>query len=59
MLQAADIILYKTTEVPVGEDQSQHIELTRDIAQIFNKRFVDTFPLPRHILSAWHVSLDS
>ena len=47
MLQAADILAYKATDVPVGEDQKQHIELCRDIAQAFNSMFeVDFFPLP-------------
>ena len=45
-LMAADILLYKATHVPVGEDQKQHLELTRDIAQKFNNDFgVDFFPL--------------
>jgi tryptophanyl-tRNA synthetase len=47
VLQAADILTYKATDVPVGEDQKQHIELSRDIAQAFNSMFnVDFFPLP-------------
>jgi len=47
VLMAADILLYKGTHVPVGEDQKQHLELTRDIAQSFNQRYgVDFFPLP-------------
>jgi tryptophanyl-tRNA synthetase len=46
VLMAADILLYDTTHVPVGEDQKQHIELTRDIAERFNKRFGDTFVIP-------------
>jgi tryptophanyl-tRNA synthetase len=48
VLQAADILLYKATEVPVGEDQKQHLELTRDIAQKFNNDFgaPGFFPLP-------------
>jgi tryptophanyl-tRNA synthetase len=46
-LQAADILLYDTDEVPVGEDQRQHIELTRDIAERFNGRYGETFVLPR------------
>ncbi|QBI22055.1 tryptophan--tRNA ligase [Egibacter rhizosphaerae] len=46
VLQAADIILYQADEVPVGEDQRQHIELSRDIAHRFNHRFGDTFRLP-------------
>jgi tryptophanyl-tRNA synthetase len=47
VLQAADILLYHAEEVPVGEDQRQHIELTRDLAQRFNHRFGETFTLPR------------
>ena len=47
VLQAADILLYQADEVPVGEDQRQHIELTRDIAQRFNARFGQTFTLPK------------
>lgn len=47
VLQAADILLYHADEVPVGSDQAQHIELTRDIAQRFNSRFGDTFTLPK------------
>ncbi|MBU98971.1 MAG: tryptophan--tRNA ligase, partial [Rhodospirillaceae bacterium] len=47
VLQAADILAYKATDVPVGEDQKQHIELCRDIAQAFNSMFeIDFFPLP-------------
>jgi tryptophanyl-tRNA synthetase len=46
ILQAADILLYQTNEVPVGEDQRQHLELTRDLAQRFNHRFGKTFVLP-------------
>jgi tryptophanyl-tRNA synthetase len=46
MLQAADILLYRPKYVPVGEDQRQHLELTRDLAQRFNHRFGTTFPLP-------------
>ena len=46
ILQAADILLYDTTIVPVGEDQRQHIELTRDLAQRFNYRFGETFVIP-------------
>ena len=45
-LQAADILLYDTDRVPVGEDQRQHIELTRDVAERFNSRFGDTFVVP-------------
>src|SRR6266511_2966349 len=46
VLQAADILLYDTDFVPVGEDQRQHLELTRDIAQRFNHRFGETFVVP-------------
>jgi tryptophanyl-tRNA synthetase len=48
VLQAADVLAYRTDEVPVGEDQKQHIELMRDIAQRFNARFGETFVLPVH-----------
>ena len=51
VLQAADIMLYQTDEVPVGEDQRQHLELSRDLAERFNRRFGQTFVLPRpHIV---------
>lgn len=46
MLMAADILLYRPAYVPVGEDQRQHLELTRDLAQRFNHRFKKTFRLP-------------
>ncbi|MBH0117401.1 tryptophan--tRNA ligase [Salinibacterium sp. NG253] len=46
VLMAADILLYDTAIVPVGEDQRQHIELTRDLATRFNSRFGDTFVMP-------------
>lgn len=46
VLQAADILLYHAEEVPVGADQQQHVELTRDIAQRFNSRYGATFTLP-------------
>jgi tryptophanyl-tRNA synthetase len=47
VLMAADILLYKATHVPVGEDQKQHLELARDIAMAFNRQFdVEFFPLP-------------
>ena len=50
-LMAADILLYKATHVPVGEDQKQHLELARDIAQAFNSMFsVSLFPLPEPII---------
>lgn len=51
ILQAADILLYQADAVPVGEDQRQHLELTRDLATRFNGRFGDTFTLPKpHIV---------
>ncbi|MGI8577124.1 MAG: tryptophan--tRNA ligase [Nocardioidaceae bacterium] len=51
VLQAADILLYQAHRVPVGEDQRQHLELTRDLAGRFNHRFGDTFVVPEpHIL---------
>lgn len=49
VLMAADILLYKATHVPVGEDQKQHLELTRDIASVFNEKYAggkEYFPLP-------------
>jgi len=46
ILQAADIAMYRADLVPVGEDQSQHLELTREIVRKFNRKFGDTFPLP-------------
>lgn len=48
-LQAADIVLYDADEVPVGEDQRQHIEITRDIAIRFNSRFGDTLVVPEAV----------
>ncbi|OYX40795.1 MULTISPECIES: tryptophan--tRNA ligase [unclassified Sphingomonas] len=52
VLQAADVLLYKATHVPVGEDQKQHLELARDIATKFNLDFgVDLFPLPEPLIS--------
>ena len=49
VLQAADILVHKAHAVPVGDDQAQHLELTRDLAQRFNTRFGDEFPLPETI----------
>lgn len=46
ILMAADILLYQAASVPVGEDQRQHVELTRDLAQRFNSRFGETFVIP-------------
>ena len=48
VLQAADILAYQTDEVPVGEDQKQHIELARNIAERFNSRYGDLFTVPSH-----------
>ena len=50
ILQAADILLYQPKAVPVGEDQRQHIELTRDLATRFNARFGDTFTIPEAVI---------
>jgi tryptophanyl-tRNA synthetase len=53
ILQAADILIYQADEVPVGEDQRQHLELTRDLAGRFNHRFGETFKVPKpYILKA-------
>ncbi len=52
VLQAADILLYKAEVVPVGEDQVQHIELTREIARYFNKRYGQVFPECEALLTA-------
>lgn len=49
-LMAADILLYDTTEVPVGEDQKQHVELTRDVAERFNTKYGETFVLPEPVI---------
>ncbi len=51
-LQAADILLYDTEVVPVGDDQRQHIELARDVAMRFNARYGDTFVVPEHHIPA-------
>ena len=59
VLQAADILLYRPQFVPVGEDQRQHLELTRDLAQRFNHRYKKTFRLPEpYILEATAKILD-
>jgi tryptophanyl-tRNA synthetase len=50
ILQAADILLYKADAVPVGEDQRQHLELTRDIARKFNAAYGETFPEPDAVI---------
>ena len=52
ILQAADILLYQADFVPVGEDQRQHLELTRDLAERFNGRFGKTFTLPQPYIAA-------
>jgi tryptophanyl-tRNA synthetase len=53
ILQAADILIYQADAVPVGEDQRQHLELTRDLAQRFNAKFGETFVVPRpHIVKS-------
>ncbi|XP_032114229.1 tryptophan--tRNA ligase, mitochondrial-like [Sapajus apella] len=56
VLQAADILLYKScsqsTNVPVGEDQVQHMELVQDLAQSFNKKYEEFFPVPKSILTS-------
>ncbi|MBU0976662.1 MAG: tryptophan--tRNA ligase [Patescibacteria group bacterium] len=55
ILMAADILLYKPDGVPVGEDQRQHVELARDVAQSFNKVYPDNFfPLPEPLISSGH-----
>ncbi len=59
ILQAADILLYQADSVPVGEDQRQHLELTRDLAQRFNTLFGKTFTLPQpHIVKETAKILD-
>ncbi len=52
ILMAADVMLYKATLIPVGEDQVQHLELAREICRRFNRRFGDVFPEPKPQLSA-------
>ncbi len=52
VLMASDILLYQTDEVPVGEDQKQHIELTRDIAEKFNRDFGPVFKLPEAVIKS-------
>ncbi|XP_053733324.1 tryptophan--tRNA ligase, mitochondrial [Synchiropus splendidus] len=51
VLQAADILLYRSTHVPVGEDQVQHLELAQDLARIFNRQYGEMFPEPKALLS--------
>ena len=50
VLQAADILAYKTDEVPVGDDQRQHIELAREIARRFNQTYAEVFVEPKHVI---------
>lgn len=50
LLMAADVLVYRATHVPVGEDQRQHLELMRDLAIRFNSRFGDTFPVPDAVI---------
>ncbi|MHB9146183.1 MAG: tryptophan--tRNA ligase [Symbiobacteriia bacterium] len=50
-LMAADILLYQTDVVPVGDDQKQHVELTRDVAERFNNRYGNTFRMPEPMIS--------
>ncbi len=52
VLMAADILLYNASAVPVGEDQVQHLELTRDLAQRFNSTFGETFRIPQPLIQA-------
>jgi len=50
VLQAADVLVYRAHEVPVGEDQREHLELMRDIAERFNARFGETLVVPEHVI---------
>ncbi|XP_019511357.1 PREDICTED: tryptophan--tRNA ligase, mitochondrial isoform X2 [Hipposideros armiger] len=52
VLQAADVLLYKSTHVPVGEDQVQHMELVQDLARGFNRKYGEFFPVPKSILTS-------
>src|SRR6476469_9864722 len=52
VLQAADVLVYRANEVPVGDDQREHLELMRDIARRFNSRFGDTLVVPEHRIPA-------
>ena len=51
ILQAADIVLYKATRVPVGKDQAAHLELSREVVRAFNRRYGDLFPEPEPIFT--------
>ena len=57
VLMAADILLYQAELVPVGEDQTQHLELARDIAERFNRLFGDLFPQPENVSFAESLSV--
>ena len=52
ILMAADILMFKSTRIPVGRDQKQHVEMTRDIAQRFNHRYGDILVIPEAVISA-------
>ncbi|KAG9471159.1 hypothetical protein GDO78_015564 [Eleutherodactylus coqui] len=52
VLQAADILLYLSTHVPVGDDQAQHLQLTQDLARIFNYQYGEFFPIPRALMGS-------
>ncbi len=52
VLMAADILLFRADLVPVGEDQKQHLEMTRDLAERFNNRFAEVFPIPEPLIPA-------
>jgi tryptophanyl-tRNA synthetase len=51
ILQAADVVIYKATTVPVGKDQAAHLELTREIVRAFNNRYGETFPEPQAVFT--------
>lgn len=59
VLMASDILLYGTDAVPVGEDQKQHLELTRDLAERFNSRYSDTFRVPEPFISEFGAKIMS
>src|SRR5438477_504973 len=52
VLMVGDILLYQTDKVPVGDDQRQHVELTRNVAERFNSRYGDTFTIPEGVFPA-------
>ena len=56
---AADILLYDTDVVPVGEDQKQHVELCRDLAQRFNSRYGETFKVPEAVIPEFGARIKS